>query len=167
MKTFNESMIKNYKELNNCGTFEIEGYTIKFNNHSKTLETEYPFAKELRAWWFDLEEEPKAEDKRVELIKEHGFEEVTEVAIAELEKKTTKTAKSVLDKMNEFNHRVFKKDGLVIVFGQCYKTAQELKWLEKIYNCEVKDASKYFDEIGMCRTWTQLTSEMWAMGSAF
>lgn len=167
MKTFNESMIKNYKELNNCGTFEIEGYTVKFNNHSKTLETEYPFAKELRAWWFDLEEEPKAEDKRVELIKEHGFEEVTEVAIAELEKKTTKTAKSILDKMNEFNHRVFKKDGLVIVFGQCYKTAQELKQLEKIYNCEVKDASKYFDEIGMCRTWNQLTSEMWAMGSAF
>lgn len=55
----------------------------------------------------------------------------------------------------------------MIVFGQCYKTVQELKQLEKIYNCEVKDASEYFDKIGMRRTWTQLTREMWAMGSAF
>lgn len=167
MKTFNESMINNYREFNNVGTFEIECYIVKFNNNTKELETEYPYAKELRSWWFDLEEEPKAEDKRVELIKEHGFEEVTEVAIAELEKKTTKIVKSVLHKMNRFNHRVFKKDGLVIVFGQCYKTVQELKQLEKIYNCEVKDASEYFDEIGTRRTWNQLTREMWAMGSAF
>ena len=140
---------------------------IKFNNSTKELETEYPYAKELRAWWFDIEEEPKAEDKRVKLIKEHCFEEVTEVAIAELEKKTTKSAKSVLDKMNRYNHRVFKKDGIVIVFGQCYKTMQELKQLEKIYNCEVKDSSEYFDEIGMCSTWNQLSREMWVMGSAF
>lgn len=166
MKTFNETMVKNYREFNNGGTFEIEGYVVKFNNNTKTLETEYPFSSDLRVWWFGLEEE-KEEDKRVELIKENGFEEVTEVAIAELEKKTTKTAKSVLDKMNRFNHRVFKKDGLVIVFGQCYKTAQELKQLEKIYNCEAKDASEYFDEIGILRTWNQLTREMWAMGSAF
>ena len=167
MKTFNETMVKNYREFNNGGTFEIEGYIVKFNSNTKTLETEYPYAKELRAWWFDIEEEPKAEDKRVELIKEQGFEEVTEVAIAELEKKTTKTAKSVLDKMNRLNHRVFKKDGLVIVFGQCYKTVQELKQLEKIYNCEVKDASGYFEEIGMLRTWIQLSRERLAMGSAF
>lgn len=166
MKTFNETMVKNYREFNNGGTFEIEGYVVKFNNNTKTLETEYQFASDLRVWWFGLEEE-KEEDKRVELIKEHGFEEVTEVAIDELEKKTTKTAKSVLDKMNRYNHRVFKKDGLVIVFGQCYKTAQELKQLEKIYNCEVKDANTYFEEIGMIRTWNQLTREMWAMGSAF
>ena len=165
MKTFNETMVKNYREFNNGGTFEIEGYVVKFNNNTKTLETKYPFANDLRVWWFGLEEEK--EDKRVELIKEHGFEEVTEVAIAELEKKTTKTVKSVLDKMNRYNHRVFKKDGIVIVFGQCYKTMQELKQLEKIYNCEVKDASEYFEEIGMLRTWNQLTREMWAMGSAF
>lgn len=69
--------------------------------------------------------------------------------------------------MQTYNRRIFKKDGLVIVFGQCYKTAQELKQLEKIYNCEAKDASEYFDEIGMLRTWNQLTREMWAMGSAF
>lgn len=108
MKTFNESMVKNYREFNNGGTFEIEGYVVKFNNNTKTLETEYPFDSDLRVWWFGLEEE-KEEDKRVELIKEHGFKEVTEVAIDKLEKKTTKTAKSVLDKMNRYNHRVFKK----------------------------------------------------------
>ena len=95
---FNESMIKNYKELNNCGTFEIEGYTVKFNNHSKTLETEYPYAKELRAWWFDLEEETE-EDKRVKFIKENGFVEVTEIAVTELESMTTKGAKTVLERM--------------------------------------------------------------------
>lgn len=56
MKTFNESMISNYREFNNVGTFEIEGYIVKFNNNTKELETEYPYAKELRTWWFDIEE---------------------------------------------------------------------------------------------------------------
>lgn len=78
MKTFNESMIKNYKELNNCGTFEIEGYTVKFNNHSKTLETEYPYAKELCAWWFDLEEETTTEKVSISDIDGLKFEIVNE-----------------------------------------------------------------------------------------
>lgn len=166
MKTFNETMVKNYREFNNGGTFEIEGYVVKFNNNTKTLETEYQFASDLRVWWFGLEEE-KEEDKRVELIKEHGFEEVTEVAIDELEKMTTKSAKFTLDRIQKYNRRIFKKDNLVIVHGQCYVTAKELKQLEKVYGCETKDAKIYFDEIGMLRTWNQLTREMWAMGSAF
>ena len=166
MKTFNESMINNYKEFNNKGSFEIEGYIVKFNNNIKELETEYPFASDLRVWWFGLEEETE-EDKRVELIKENGFVEVTEVAVAELENMTTKTAKTVLERMQRNSHRVFEKDGLVIVFGKALKTAQELKQLEKIYNCESKDAQTYFDEIGMRHTWNELTREMWAMGSAF
>lgn len=78
MKTFNESMIKNYKELNNCGTFEIEGYTVKFNNHSKTLETEYPFASELRVWWFGLEEETTTEKVNISDIDGLKFEIVNE-----------------------------------------------------------------------------------------
>lgn len=78
MKTFNESMIKNYKELNNCGTFEIEGYTVKFNNHSKTLETEYPFASDLRVWWFGLEEETTTEKVNISDIDWLKFEIVNE-----------------------------------------------------------------------------------------
>lgn len=78
MKTFNESMIKNYKELNNCGTFEIEGYTVKFNNHSKTLATEYPYAKELRSWWFDLEEETTTEKVSISDIDSLKFEIINE-----------------------------------------------------------------------------------------
>lgn len=166
MKTFNESMINNYKEFNNKGSFEIEGYIVKFNFNTKELETEYPYAKELRAWWFDIEEETE-EDKRVELIKENGFVEVTELAVAELESMTTKTAKTALERMQRNSHRVFEKDGLVIVFGKALKTAQELKQLEKICNCEAKDAQTYFDEIGMRHTWNELTREMWAIGSAF
>lgn len=160
MKTFEESMIKNYKEFNNKGSFEIEGYIVKFNNSTKEIETEYPFASDLRVWWFGLEEE-KEEDKRVELIKENGFVEVTEVAVAELENMTTKTAKTVLERMQRNSHRVFEKDGLVIVFGKALKTAQELKQLEKIYNCEAKDVSEYFDEIGMIREWNKLSREAW------
>ena len=160
MKTFNESMISNYNEFNNKGSFEIEGYMVKFNNNTKELETEYPFASDLRVWWFGLEEETE-EDKRVELIKEHGFEEVTEVAVAELENMTTKTAKTVLERMQRNSHRVFEKYGLVIVFGKALKTAQELKQLEKIYNCEAKDVSEYFDEIGMIREWNKLSREAW------
>jgi hypothetical protein len=57
MKEFNETMIKNYREFNNGGMFEIDGYTVKFDNRSKTLETEYPYAEDLRLWWFDIEEE--------------------------------------------------------------------------------------------------------------
>ena len=160
MKTFNESMINNYREFNNGGSFEIEGYMVKFNNNTKELATEYPFASDLRVWWFRLEEE-KEEDKRVELIKENGFVEVTEVAVAELENMTTKTAKTVLERMQRNSHRVFEKDGLVIVFGKALKTAQELKQLEKIYNCEAKDVSEYFDEIGMIREWNKLSREAW------
>ena len=160
MKTFNESMIENYKELNNCGSFEIEGYegyTVKFNNHSKTLETEYPYAKELRAWWFDLEEEPKTEDeKKVEFILENGFEEITDVAVEELSKKTTKSAKFSLDRIEKFNQRVFRKDDLVIVCCTHILPVQEKKQLSNIFKCDVKDASKYFDEIGMWLVWNNL-----------
>lgn len=166
MKTFNESMINNYKEFNNKGSFEIEGYMVKFNNNTKKLETEYPFASDLRVWLFGLEEE-KEEDKRAELIKKHGFKEITEEAINKLENMTTKSAKFTLDRMQKNNRRIFKKDNLVLVYGQCYVTAKELKQLEKIYNCEAKDAQIYFDEIGMIHTWNELTREMWAMGSAF
>ena len=161
MKTFNESMINNYKEFNNKGSFEIEGYIVKFNNNTKELETEYPYASDLRIWWFGLEEE-KEEDKRAELIKEYGFKEITKEAINELEKMTTKSAKFTIDRMKKYNRKIFKKDELVLVYGQCYVTAKELKQLEKIYNCEAKDAHIYFDEIGMIRAWNKLSREAWA-----
>ena len=157
MKTFNESMINNYKEFNNKGNFEIEGYMVKFNNNTKELETEYPFASDLRVWWFGLEKE----DKRAELIKEHGFYEITEEAINKLEKMTTKSAKFTLDRMQKNNRRIFKKDNLVLVYGQHCVTVKELKQLEKIYNCESKDAQIYFDEIGMIRVWNKLSREAW------
>lgn len=160
MKTFNESMINNYKEFNNKGSFEIEGYIVKFNNNTKELETEYPYASDLRIWWFGLEEE-KEEDKRAELIKEYGFKEITKEAINELEKMTTKSAKFTIDRMKKYNRKIFKKDELVLVYGQCYVTAKELKQLEKIYNCEAKDAKIYFDEIGMIRVWNKLSREAW------
>lgn len=160
MKTFNESMINNYKEFNSKGSFEIEGYIVKFNNNTKELETEYPYASDLRIWWFGLEEE-KEEDKRAELIKEYGFKEITKEAINELEKMTTKSAKFTIDRMKKYNRKIFKKDELVLVYGQCYVTAKELKQLEKIYNCEAKDAKIYFDEIGMIRVWNKLSREAW------
>lgn len=158
MKTFNESMINNYNEFNNKGSFEIEGYIVKFNNNTKELETEYPYASDLRIWWFGLEEE-KEEDKRAELIKEYGFKEITKEAINELEKMTTKSAKFTIDRMKKYNRKIFKKDELVLVYGQCYVTAKELKQLEKIYNCEAKDAQIYFDDIGMIRVWNKLSKE--------
>lgn len=155
MKKFEESMIKNYREFNNGGTFEIEGYVVKFNNNEKTLDTEYPFASDLRAWLFGLEEE----DKRAELIKEQGFDEVSEETINRLENMTTKSARFTLERMQRHNRKVFKKDGLVIVYGQCYVTAKELKQLERIYECDVKDADIYFDGIGMLRVWNELSRE--------
>lgn len=160
MKTFNELMINNYKEFNNKGSFEIEGYMVKFNNSTKEIETEYPFASDLRVWWFGLEEE-KEEDKRQELIKEHGFEEITKEAINKLESMTTKSAKFTIDRMHKYNRKIFKKDNLVLVYGQCYVTVKELKQLKKIYNCEAKDANIYFDEIGMIRLWNKLSREAW------
>lgn len=138
---------------------------VKFNNNTKELETEYPFASDLRVWWFGLEEEKeeeKEEDKRAELIKEQGFEEITKEAINKLENMTTKSAKFTIDRMQKNNRRIFKKDNLVLVYGQCYVTVKELKQLEKIYNCEAKDAQIYFDEIGMIRVWNKLSREAWA-----
>lgn len=157
MKEFNEAMIKNYKEFNNGGTFEIEGYTVKFDNHSKTLETDYPYASDLRLWWFNIENEQKTEEeKKVEFILKNGFKEVTELAVNDLSKKTTKTAKFVLERMERLHHRVFKKDGLVIVYGRCIIPVQEKKQLSRIYKCDVEDASKYFDKIGMWLVWNHL-----------
>ena len=158
MKEFNEAMIKNYKEFNNCGIFEIEGYTVKFDNHSKTLETEYPYAKELRVWWFDLEEESKTkEDRQVAFLKEQGFEEVTEVAVRELASKTTKTAKFTLDRIKKLNHRIYKRDDLILIYGEHVIPVQEKKQIARIYKCEeVEDASKYYDRIGMWLVWNNL-----------
>lgn len=54
MKQFNETMIKDYLEFNNAGQFVIEGHKVKFYNQTKTLETDYKYADELRIWWFNL-----------------------------------------------------------------------------------------------------------------
>ena len=62
MKEFNETMIKNYREFNNVGIFEIEGYAVKFNNNTKEIETDYPYAEELRVWWFNIEIEETEEE---------------------------------------------------------------------------------------------------------
>ena len=160
MKEFNETMIKNYRELNNCGTFEIDGYTVKFDNRSKTLKTEYPYAKELRVWWFNIEntetiEEAKKE-RQANFILEQGFNEVTENTIEVLSSKTTKSAKFTLERMKKFNHRIFKNNDLVLVFGSHIIPVQELNQLSRIYKCSVEDASKYFDRIGMWLIWNNL-----------
>lgn len=63
MKEFNETMIKNYREFNNGGIFEIEGYAVKFNNNTKEIETDYPYAEELRVWWFNIEQETEETEK--------------------------------------------------------------------------------------------------------
>ena len=157
MKEFNEAMIRNYREFNNGGMFEIEGYTVKFDNHSKTLETDYPYANDLRLWWFSIEQEAKTEDeKRINYILECGFEDVTEEAINELTKKETKTSKAVLDRMKRANQRLFKNGNFVIVYGKWLVPSQEKKQLSRIYNCDVKDASNYFDKIGKWSTWINL-----------
>jgi hypothetical protein len=156
MKEFNETMIKNYRELNNCGTFEIDGYAVKFDNHSKTLETEYPYAEDLRLWWFDIEQESKETEKKIKFILEHGFEDVTKVAIEELSKKTTKVSKFVLDRMERANQHIYKKDNVVIVYGKWVFPVREKNQLSKIYKCTVKCADKYFNEMGEWRTWIHL-----------
>lgn len=156
MKTFNESMINNYREFNNGGSFEIEGYMVKFNNSTKEIETEYPFADELRIWWFGLEEE---KDKKVKLIKEHGFDEITSVLVAELEKKTTKASKDTLDKIAK-GDRFFKKDNVIIGNVRNCFTKQEKKQLDRIYNgCEMMVAWRYFENIGEAKTWNKLEYE--------
>lgn len=157
MKTFNESMINNYREFNNDGSFEIEGYMVKFNNSTKTLITEYPFAEELRLWWFDIEKEEE-KDKKAKFIKDHGFTEVTEVAVAELEKKTTKSAKTTLDRILNGN-RIFKKDNIVVVYlNRFCLTKQEKKQLSEIYDCdEVTIAERYFENTEDEREWNKLT----------
>lgn len=154
MKTFNESMINNYKEFNNKGSFEIEGYVVKFNNSTKELVTEYPFASDLRVWWFGLEEE---KDEKAKFIKDHGFKEVTEVTIAELENKTTKTARDTLDRILN-GQRIFEKDNTIIVYTHGWFTAKEKKQLSKIYkNAEIVIAERYFENIGEEKAWYKLT----------
>ena len=157
MKTFNESMINNYNEFNNKGSFEIEGYMVKFNNNTKELETEYPFANDLRVWFFELEEEEK--DKKVKLIKEHGFDEITSVLVAELKKKTTKASKDTLDKIAK-GDRFFKKDNVIIGNVRNCFTKHEKKQLDRIYNgFEMMVAWRYFENIGEAKTWNKLEYE--------
>ena len=156
MKTFNESMINNYREFNNGGSFEIEGYMVKFNNNTKELETEYPMKKELRVWFFELEEEEE-KDKKAELIKEHGFEEITNVIVAELENKTTKASKDMLDKI-EKGDRFFKKDNVIIGHVRNCFTKQGMKQVDRIYKgCEMMIAWRYFENIGERKAWNRLS----------
>lgn len=160
MKTFNESMINNYVEFGNKGSFEIEGYVVKFDSNTKELTTEYPFAKELRVWFFELDEEEE-KDEKAKFIKDHGFTEVTDVAVAELEKKTTKSAKTTLERILNGN-RVFKKDNIVVV---CVKrfclTKPEKKELSKIYDCdEVTIAERYFENTEYEREWNKLWNKL-------
>ena len=158
MKTFNESMINNYVEFNNGGSFEIEGYVVKFNNNTKELTTDYPMAKDLRVWFFELDEEEE-KDKKVKLIKEHGFEEITSVLVAELEKKSTKASKDTLDKIAK-GDRFFKKDNVIIGNVRNCFTKQEKKQFDRIYNgCEMMVAWRYFENIGEAKTWNKLEYE--------
>lgn len=156
MKTFNENMIENYREFGNKGEFVIEGYVVKFNNNTKELTTEYPMAKELRVWFFGLEEEEEEADKRVVLIKEHGFDEITSVVVAELEKKTTKASKDMLDKI-EKGDRFFKKDNVIIGNVRNCFAKQEKKQLDRIYSgCEMMVAWRYFESIGEGKEWNKV-----------
>jgi hypothetical protein len=78
MKTFNEAMIKDYKEFGNKGSFEIEGYVVKFDNNTKELVSDYPNVKELRVWFFDLDEKEEAEKVSISDINGLKFEVVNE-----------------------------------------------------------------------------------------
>jgi hypothetical protein len=93
---------------------------------------------------------------RTSLITGLGFEEVTSEVLKELETKTTKVAKAVVDKIKEVNgYKVYLNHDLDIftVHSPFLVTKEEINQIKRVLKLEYKKVGTLMDENGLWEEW--------------
>ncbi len=95
-------------------------------------------------------------EKRHNLIIGLGFEEVTWKVLEELESKTTKAAKAVVDKINRMDdYKVYLNRDLDIftVYSPRLVTQEEIGQIKQVLKREYKKVGTIMDEHGLWSEW--------------
>lgn len=93
---------------------------------------------------------------RTSLITGLGFEEVTSEVLKELETKTTKAAKAVVDKIKEVNgYKIYLSRDLDIftVRSPFLVTKEEINQIKRVLKLEYKKVGTIMDENGLWEEW--------------
>ena len=102
--------------------------------------------------------------KRIEMVLEHGFNEVTNELIEMLCSKNTKTNQQILERITaskDFQerpsacYRAFENDEAVILVTTWVITQVERKAYERLFKKRVYTAGRYFDNKGLWEEWRQ------------
>ena len=95
-------------------------------------------------------------EKRHSLITGLGFEEVTQEVLRELESRTTKTAKAVVDKINSLNdYKVYFSRNLDIftVYSPFLVTQEEINQIKQVLKKEYKKVGTIMEDNGLWSEW--------------
>jgi len=93
---------------------------------------------------------------RESLITGLGFEEVTWEVLKELESKTTKAAKAVVNKINELDgYKVYLNSDLdtFTIYSPFLVTKEEIGQIKKVLKREYKKVGTIMDENGLWSEW--------------
>ncbi len=97
--------------------------------------------------------------KKHSLITGLGFEEVTQEVLKELESRTTKVAKDVLEKMAQMDfYRIYlnRETRLFTIHSSHLVTQQEVSQVKRVLKCEYKKVGTIMDENGLWGSWISI-----------
>jgi len=98
-------------------------------------------------------------EKRHNLIIKLGFEEVTQEVLKELETRTTKAAKDVLEKMAQVDfYRVYlnRETKLFTIHSSHLVTKQEVSQVKQVLKYDYKKVGTIMDENGLWAEWISI-----------
>jgi len=96
---------------------------------------------------------------RERLITGLGFEEVTQEVLKELESRTTKVAKDVLEKIAQMDfYRIYlnRETRLFTIHSSHLVTQQEVSQVKRVLKCEYKKVGTIMDENGLWGSWISI-----------
>jgi len=97
--------------------------------------------------------------KRHNLIIGLGFEEVTQEVLKELESRTTKAAKNVLEKMTRMDlYRIYlnRETKLFTIHSSHLVTKQEVNQIKRVLKYDYKKVGTIIDENGLWAEWISI-----------
>lgn len=93
---------------------------------------------------------------RESLITGLGFEEVTQEVLKELETKTTKTAKAVVNKINGLDgYKVYSNSDIFTIHSPFLVTKEEIGQIKQVLKKEYKKVGTIMDENGLWSEWIE------------
>lgn len=98
-------------------------------------------------------------EKRHNLIINLGFEEVTQEVLKELETRTTKAAKDVLEKITQTDlYRIYlnRDTGLFTIHSSYHVTKQEISQIKQVLKHDYKKVGTIIDENGLWSEWISI-----------